>query len=181
MPGRENAGLENVKGFLPAHSPAQWVWRTIQDSGDFDRWLNEVVRISRRPVLCTLEALLSIFDSHLCPTQAAIQKALKSEEPSLALKLYEEAGDVFFNGTRHRHRAVEYYRVSPRLHSVPGQALAQVPAGPHGLSLDPLPSLADIPFSFLPHPVPPHSPSKEGSDKLSFSGSINDSSWENKP
>ncbi|XP_006097500.1 SH3 domain and tetratricopeptide repeat-containing protein 2 isoform X2 [Myotis lucifugus] len=42
--------------------------------------------------------------------QAAIQKALKPEEPSLALKLYEEAGDVFFNGTRHRHRAVEYYR-----------------------------------------------------------------------
>nr|XP_036862093.1 SH3 domain and tetratricopeptide repeat-containing protein 2 isoform X2 [Manis javanica] len=42
--------------------------------------------------------------------QAAIQKALKLEEPSLALKLYEEAGDVFFNGTRHRHRAVEYYR-----------------------------------------------------------------------
>uniref|UniRef100_A0A8C5L5Y3 SH3 domain and tetratricopeptide repeats 2 n=1 Tax=Jaculus jaculus TaxID=51337 RepID=A0A8C5L5Y3_JACJA len=42
--------------------------------------------------------------------QAAIQTALKSEEPSLALKLYEEAGDVFFNGTRHRHRAVEYYR-----------------------------------------------------------------------
>uniref|UniRef100_A0A5F9D3C2 SH3 domain and tetratricopeptide repeats 2 n=1 Tax=Oryctolagus cuniculus TaxID=9986 RepID=A0A5F9D3C2_RABIT len=42
--------------------------------------------------------------------QAAIQSALKSEEPSLALKLYEEAGDVFFNGTRHRHRAVEYYR-----------------------------------------------------------------------
>eukprot|EP00069_Balaena_mysticetus_P018395 bmy_11265T0 len=42
--------------------------------------------------------------------QAAIQKALKSEEPSLALRLYEEAGDVFFNGTRHRHRAVEYYR-----------------------------------------------------------------------
>lgn len=42
--------------------------------------------------------------------QAAVQKALKSEEPSLALRLYEEAGDVFFNGTRHRHRAVEYYR-----------------------------------------------------------------------
>jgi hypothetical protein len=45
--------------------------------------------------------------------QEAIQTALRSEEPSLALKLYEEAGDVFFNGTRHRHRAVEYYRVSP--------------------------------------------------------------------
>ncbi|XP_004631334.1 SH3 domain and tetratricopeptide repeat-containing protein 2 isoform X2 [Octodon degus] len=42
--------------------------------------------------------------------QAAIQAAFKSEEPSLALRLYEEAGDVFFNGTRHRHRAVEYYR-----------------------------------------------------------------------
>ncbi|XP_007941779.1 SH3 domain and tetratricopeptide repeat-containing protein 2 [Orycteropus afer afer] len=42
--------------------------------------------------------------------QAAIQTALKSDEPSLALKLYEEAGDVFFNGTRNRHRAVEYYR-----------------------------------------------------------------------
>ncbi|XP_004854431.1 SH3 domain and tetratricopeptide repeat-containing protein 2 isoform X1 [Heterocephalus glaber] len=42
--------------------------------------------------------------------QAAIQTALKSQEPSLALRLYEEAGDVFFNGTRHRHRAVEYYR-----------------------------------------------------------------------
>uniref|UniRef100_G3SY89 SH3 domain and tetratricopeptide repeats 2 n=1 Tax=Loxodonta africana TaxID=9785 RepID=G3SY89_LOXAF len=42
--------------------------------------------------------------------QAAIQAALKSDEPSLALKLYEEAGDVFFNGTRNRHRAVEYYR-----------------------------------------------------------------------
>ncbi|XP_003477384.2 SH3 domain and tetratricopeptide repeat-containing protein 2 isoform X2 [Cavia porcellus] len=42
--------------------------------------------------------------------QAAIQAALKLEESSLALKLYEEAGDVFFNGTRHRHRAVEYYR-----------------------------------------------------------------------
>ena len=61
--------------------------------------------------------LLSTFDSSLCSTQAAIQKALKSEEPSLALKLYEEAGDVFFNGTRHRHRAVEYYRVSHGLHS----------------------------------------------------------------
>ena len=61
--------------------------------------------------------LLSTFDSSLFSTQAAIQKALKSEEPSLALKLYEEAGDVFFNGTRHRHRAVEYYRVSHGLHS----------------------------------------------------------------
>jgi hypothetical protein len=52
------------------------------------------------------------INSLLCHIQAAIQTALRSEEPSLALKLYEEAGDVFFNGTRHRHRAVEYYRVS---------------------------------------------------------------------
>ena len=72
--------------------------------------------------------LLSTFDSSLCPTQTAIQKALKSEEPSLALKLYEEAGDVFFNGTRHRHRAVEYYRVSHGLHvsSISSQAVAQM-------------------------------------------------------
>ncbi|XP_036605654.1 SH3 domain and tetratricopeptide repeat-containing protein 2 [Trichosurus vulpecula] len=42
--------------------------------------------------------------------QAAIQNALKSEEPSLALRLYERAGDVYFNGTRNRYRAAEYYR-----------------------------------------------------------------------
>lgn len=73
-----------------------------------------MVRLSLLPVPWMLEVLLSVFDSCLCPTQAAIQKALKPKEPSLALKLYEEAGDVFFNGTRHRHRAVEYYRVSAR-------------------------------------------------------------------
>ncbi|XP_074148243.1 SH3 domain and tetratricopeptide repeat-containing protein 2 isoform X5 [Sminthopsis crassicaudata] len=42
--------------------------------------------------------------------QAAIQNALKSEEPSLALRLYERAGDVYFNGNRNRYRAAEYYR-----------------------------------------------------------------------
>ncbi|XP_016283870.1 SH3 domain and tetratricopeptide repeat-containing protein 2 isoform X2 [Monodelphis domestica] len=42
--------------------------------------------------------------------QAAIQNALKAEEPSLALRLYERAGDVFFNGNRNRYRAAEYYR-----------------------------------------------------------------------
>ncbi|KAM9068489.1 SH3 domain and tetratricopeptide repeat-containing protein 2 isoform 3-T3 [Sarcophilus harrisii] len=42
--------------------------------------------------------------------QAAIQNALKSEEPSLALTLYERAGDVYFNGNRNRYRAAEYYR-----------------------------------------------------------------------
>ncbi|XP_068958434.1 SH3 domain and tetratricopeptide repeat-containing protein 2 isoform X2 [Petaurus breviceps papuanus] len=42
--------------------------------------------------------------------QAAIQNASKSEEPSLVLKLYERAGDVYFNGNRNRYRAAEYYR-----------------------------------------------------------------------
>ncbi|XP_027697622.1 SH3 domain and tetratricopeptide repeat-containing protein 2 isoform X1 [Vombatus ursinus] len=42
--------------------------------------------------------------------QAAIQIALKSEEPSLVLRLYERAGDVYFNGDRNRYRAAEYYR-----------------------------------------------------------------------
>ncbi|XP_044310247.1 SH3 domain and tetratricopeptide repeat-containing protein 2 isoform X2 [Varanus komodoensis] len=42
--------------------------------------------------------------------QAAIQTALKPEELHLAMELYEEAGDVFFNGIRNRQRAVEYYR-----------------------------------------------------------------------
>ncbi|XP_042310118.1 SH3 domain and tetratricopeptide repeat-containing protein 2 isoform X3 [Sceloporus undulatus] len=42
--------------------------------------------------------------------QAAIETALKPEELHLAMELYEEAGDVFFNGIRNRQRAVEYYR-----------------------------------------------------------------------
>ncbi|XP_054834676.1 SH3 domain and tetratricopeptide repeat-containing protein 2 isoform X2 [Eublepharis macularius] len=42
--------------------------------------------------------------------QAAIQTALKPGELHLAMNLYEEAGDVFFNGIHNRQRAVEYYR-----------------------------------------------------------------------
>ncbi|KFV15186.1 SH3 domain and tetratricopeptide repeat-containing protein 2, partial [Tauraco erythrolophus] len=42
--------------------------------------------------------------------QAAIQTALKSENFSLAMDLYEKAGDTFFNGRRNRDRAVEFYR-----------------------------------------------------------------------
>ncbi|XP_061472854.1 SH3 domain and tetratricopeptide repeat-containing protein 2 isoform X3 [Rhineura floridana] len=42
--------------------------------------------------------------------QAAIQMALKSGELHLAMELYEEAGDVFFNGIQNRQQAVEYYR-----------------------------------------------------------------------
>uniref|UniRef100_A0A8B9RTH8 SH3 domain and tetratricopeptide repeats 2 n=1 Tax=Accipiter nisus TaxID=211598 RepID=A0A8B9RTH8_9AVES len=42
--------------------------------------------------------------------QAAIQTALKRENFSLAMDLYEKAGDTFFNGSRHRDRAVEFYR-----------------------------------------------------------------------
>ncbi|OXB58010.1 hypothetical protein ASZ78_013283 [Callipepla squamata] len=42
--------------------------------------------------------------------QAAIGTALKAENFSLAMDLYEKAGDNFFNGSRHRDRAVEFYR-----------------------------------------------------------------------
>ncbi|XP_066473302.1 SH3 domain and tetratricopeptide repeat-containing protein 2 isoform X2 [Tiliqua scincoides] len=42
--------------------------------------------------------------------QAAIQTALKPGELHLAMELYEEAGDVFFNGLQNRQQAVEYYR-----------------------------------------------------------------------
>ncbi|NXC46968.1 S3TC2 protein, partial [Penelope pileata] len=42
--------------------------------------------------------------------QAAIETALKAENFSLAMDLYEKAGDTFFNGSRHRDRAVEFYR-----------------------------------------------------------------------
>ncbi|NXJ28807.1 S3TC2 protein, partial [Dicrurus megarhynchus] len=42
--------------------------------------------------------------------QAAIQTALKWDNFSLAMDLYEKAGDTFFNGSRNRHRAVEFYR-----------------------------------------------------------------------
>lgn len=72
-----------------------------------------------------------------------------SEEPSLALRLYEEAGNVFFNGTRHRHRAVEYYRVSPGLRGVPSQAPAQTWVGHLDFSLALLPLFAGISSSSL--------------------------------
>ncbi|TRZ13901.1 hypothetical protein HGM15179_013199 [Zosterops borbonicus] len=42
--------------------------------------------------------------------QAAIQTALRGDNPSLAMDLYEKAGDTFFNGRRNRARAVEFYR-----------------------------------------------------------------------
>ncbi|NXH42436.1 S3TC2 protein, partial [Dicaeum eximium] len=42
--------------------------------------------------------------------QAAIQTALKGDNFSLAMDLYEKAGDTFFNGSRNRARAVEFYR-----------------------------------------------------------------------
>ncbi|NXX34963.1 S3TC2 protein, partial [Nicator chloris] len=42
--------------------------------------------------------------------QAAIQTALKGDNFFLAMDLYEKAGDTFFNGSRNRARAVEFYR-----------------------------------------------------------------------
>nr|XP_031305171.1 SH3 domain and tetratricopeptide repeat-containing protein 2 isoform X2 [Camelus dromedarius] len=78
--------------------------RIFIDLGEKDKAAEAWLGAGRLHYLMQEDELVELY------LQAAIQKALKSEEPSLALKLYEEAGDVFFNGTRHRHRAVEYYR-----------------------------------------------------------------------
>lgn len=78
--------------------------RIFIDLGERDKAAKAWLGAGRLHYLMQEDELVELY------LQAAIQKALKSEEPSLALKLYEEAGDVFFNGTRHRHRAVEYYR-----------------------------------------------------------------------
>ncbi|XP_069507488.1 SH3 domain and tetratricopeptide repeat-containing protein 2 isoform X2 [Ambystoma mexicanum] len=42
--------------------------------------------------------------------QAAVQRTLETGDYVLALRLYEEAGDVFFNGSRNRQKAVAFYR-----------------------------------------------------------------------
>ncbi|XP_036279800.1 SH3 domain and tetratricopeptide repeat-containing protein 2 isoform X1 [Pipistrellus kuhlii] len=78
--------------------------RIFIDLGEEDKAAEAWLRAGRLYYLMQEDELVELY------LQAAIQKALKPEEPSLALRLYEEAGDVFFNGTRHRHRAVEYYR-----------------------------------------------------------------------
>ncbi|ELK17248.1 SH3 domain and tetratricopeptide repeat-containing protein 2 [Pteropus alecto] len=78
--------------------------RIFIDLGERDKAAEAWLGAGRLHYLMQEDELVELY------LQAAIQKALTSEEPSLALKLYEEAGDVFFNGTRHRHRAVEYYR-----------------------------------------------------------------------
>ncbi|KAM7141560.1 SH3 domain and tetratricopeptide repeat-containing protein 2 isoform 2-T2 [Molossus nigricans] len=78
--------------------------RIFIDLGEEDKAAEAWLGAGRLHYLLQEDELVELY------LQAATQKALKSEEPSLALRLYEEAGDVFFNGTRHRHRAVEYYR-----------------------------------------------------------------------
>ncbi|KAL2779200.1 SH3 domain and tetratricopeptide repeat-containing protein 2 [Daubentonia madagascariensis] len=78
--------------------------RIFIDLGERDKAAEAWLGAGRLHYLLQEDELVELY------LQAAIQTALKSEEPSLALKLYEEAGDVFFNGTRHRHHAVEYYR-----------------------------------------------------------------------
>ncbi|XP_027258578.2 SH3 domain and tetratricopeptide repeat-containing protein 2 isoform X2 [Cricetulus griseus] len=78
--------------------------RIFVDLGERDKVAEAWLGAGRLHYLMHEDELVELY------LQAAIQTALGSEEPSLALKLYEEAGDVFFNGTRHRHRAVEYYR-----------------------------------------------------------------------
>ncbi|KAM6148675.1 SH3 domain and tetratricopeptide repeat-containing protein 2 isoform 2-T2 [Erethizon dorsatum] len=78
--------------------------RIFIDLGERDKTAEAWLGAGRLHYLLQEDELVELY------FQVAIQAALKSEKPSLALKLYEEAGDVFFNGTRHRHRAVEYYR-----------------------------------------------------------------------
>nr|XP_012597056.1 SH3 domain and tetratricopeptide repeat-containing protein 2 isoform X2 [Microcebus murinus] len=78
--------------------------RIFIDLGERDKAAEAWLGAGRLHYLLREDELVELY------LQAAIQTALKSEEPSLALKLYEEAGDVFFNGTRGRHLAVEYYR-----------------------------------------------------------------------
>lgn len=43
--------------------------------------------------------------------QAAQNAALCTGDPGLGLRLFEEAGDIFFNGTWDREKAVSFYRV----------------------------------------------------------------------
>ncbi|XP_076993482.1 SH3 domain and tetratricopeptide repeat-containing protein 2 [Tamandua tetradactyla] len=78
--------------------------RIFIDLGERDKAAEAWLGAGRLHYLLQEDELVELY------LQAAIQTALKSEEPSLALRLYEEAGDVFFNGPRSRHRAVEYYR-----------------------------------------------------------------------
>ncbi|KAM5300231.1 SH3 domain and tetratricopeptide repeat-containing protein 2 [Ctenodactylus gundi] len=78
--------------------------RIFIDLGERDKAAEAWLAAGRLHYLLQEDELVELY------MQAAIQAALKLEEPSLALRLYEEAGDVFFNGTRHRHRAMEYYR-----------------------------------------------------------------------
>ncbi|KAL6041218.1 hypothetical protein STEG23_022924 [Scotinomys teguina] len=78
--------------------------RIFVDLGERDKAAEAWLGAGRLHYLMQEDELVELY------LQAAIQTALRSEEPSLALKLYEEAGDVFFNGTRNRHRAMEYYR-----------------------------------------------------------------------
>lgn len=46
------------------------------------------------------------------PLQVAQNTALYTGDPKLGLELFEAAGDIFFNGTWEREKAVSFYRVS---------------------------------------------------------------------
>lgn len=54
--------------------------------------------------------------------QVAQNAALYTGDPSLGLQLFEAAGDIFFNGTWEREKAVSFYRVrGPQGHRRGGQ------------------------------------------------------------
>lgn len=44
--------------------------------------------------------------------QVAQNAALYTGDPNLGLELFEAAGDIFFNGSWEREKAVSFYRVS---------------------------------------------------------------------
>ena len=67
--------------------------------------------------------------------QVAQDAALYTGDPNLGLELFEAAGDIFFNGTWEREKAVSFYRVRGpgtvrgRIGGLPGRAEAQVLQG----------------------------------------------------
>jgi len=48
----------------------------------------------------------------LCPCQVAQDVALSTGDTGFLLKLLEAAGDIFFNSSQEREKAITFYRVS---------------------------------------------------------------------
>lgn len=59
----------------------------------------------------SLQSTVGLMRVPACP-QVAQNAALYTGDPNLGLELFEAAGDIFFNGTWEREKAVSFYRVS---------------------------------------------------------------------